>query len=103
MNGDCVAYHFISIVQVVVKELEAVREALYPCYFPYGHPSVKMLLPGDELALVWLSKQHFRRLRVKLALSAGGLYRKGLLIPIFYPVSAHEYGRIGTGKILVIV
>ena len=69
IDGDGIAYHLISYINIGIYKLKVVREALKPCTFTDRQPSVQFLLTRNKTANIWLHKLHLWRLRMKLALS----------------------------------
>lgn len=87
VDGYGVTYHLVSVVDVIVYEMEVVREGLYPGYLPYRHPAVEVFLSFNELLLVRLDLNHFRGLWMELALSSACLYGESRLIPCPYAIT----------------
>ena len=69
IDGNCISNHLIGIINIIINKFKIIRESLYPCNFPYCHPTIQVFLPWNKAPFILFNKLHFRCLRMNLALS----------------------------------
>lgn len=102
INRNSITNHFISHIHIRIEEYEIIRESLHACDFTDRHPSIQMLLTGNKNLFIFLNLNHFRSLRMQLALPPACLNREARFVPAPHSVTGHKNRRKSSDKILMV-
>ena len=102
IDRHSIANHLITIVYVIVDELEIVRETLDSSDFTNSHPSIFLLVARSEDLKVLFHLNHLWSIRVQLSLPTACLNSETRFIPTPDPITRHKNCGVLTNEIFVI-